>query len=394
MTNQRTLLLGLFVLVALGTLAYFTLFLTDFNLFKKQSELRVRFSQTNGLREGDSVLVAGMRWGKIKKLEFDPTAPNNRRITVLATLKEEIYLRRGFKIKIEDATLLGGKNLSIDPGPADGDLVPKEEELFGEVGLNPLASLGDLVAESQRGVANILEDLSSITQSVREGRGPLGKIVTDEKLATDLAETMQGAAKTLANLERITRDLAEGRGTAGQLLTNRELYDELLGSTKKLQQTLDATVGLVGDFRNGKGALARLFTDEKMAEDLAATVAGVREVVGRIERGEGTVGMLTRDDAIGRNLGTVAEKLANGEGALGALLTKSDVYENIRQTSENLAVVTGAVRDGQGSIGRLVMDDEVYQQVKSALLIVQRALEEYREAAPVTAFTTVFFGAF
>ena len=59
-----------------------------------------------------------------------------------------------------------------------------------------------------------------------------------------------------------------------------------------------------------------------------------------------------------------------------------------------MAVITGAVRDGQGSIGRLVMDDEVYQQVKSALLIVQRALEEYREAAPVTAFTTVFFGAF
>jgi hypothetical protein len=40
------------------------------------------------------------------------------------------------------------------------------------------------------------------------------------------------------------------------------------------------------------------------------------------------------------------------------------------------------------------MSDDIYQQIKAALLIVQRALEEYREAAPVTTFTSVFFGAF
>jgi phospholipid/cholesterol/gamma-HCH transport system substrate-binding protein len=394
MPNQRTFLVGLFVLIALGVLGYFTLFLTDFDLFKKKAELRVKFSQTNGLREGDSVLVAGMRWGKVKSLEFDPSAPNERRITVVATLKEKVFLRRGFVIRIEDATLLGGKNLSIDPGPAGAEVVPEDEMLFGEVAANPLASLGDLVAESQRGVAKILEDLSSITHGVREGRGPLGRMVTDEKLAQDLAETMQGAAKALANLEKITGDLAEGRGTAGQLLTNRELYDELLGTTRKLQRTLDETVGLVGDFRNGKGALPRLFTDEKMAVDLAAAIADMRSFVGRIERGEGTIGMLVHDDAIARDVATVTDKLARGEGSLGAMLTKTEVYDNVREASENLAAVTGAVRDGQGSLGRLVMDDEVYQQIKTALLIVQRALEEYREAAPVTTFTSVFFGAF
>jgi hypothetical protein len=70
------------------------------------------------------------------------------------------------------------------------------------------------------------------------------------------------------------------------------------------------------------------------------------------------------------------------------------VYENNRDTTENLAVLTGAIRNGQGSIGRLIMSDDIYQQIKAALLIVQRALEEYREAAPVTTFTSVFFGAF
>jgi phospholipid/cholesterol/gamma-HCH transport system substrate-binding protein len=395
MTMQRTSLLGLFFLVALGVLAYFTLFMTDFTLFGKQSELVVRFSETNGLRQGDSVLVAGMRWGKIKSLAYDPSERNDRRITVVASLTEDLVLREGFTIRIEDATLLGGKNLSIDPGPADGAWVNKKETmLFGEVGRNPLAALGELIGESQKGVTRIIEDLSAITTGVREGKGTRGRIISDPKLADDLSEAMDRAARSLANLERITGDLAAGRGTAGELLTNRELYDELLTTTTKLSQMLDQTTAMVGDFRAGNGLLPRLFQDELMATQFASTVAKIDAIVGRVDSGQGTVGILVNDDTIARNVATITDKIARGEGTLGALLTKPDVYENIRDTTENLAVLTGAIRSGQGSIGRLIMSDDIYQQIKAALLIVQRALEEYREAAPVTTFTSVFFGAF
>lgn len=395
MSIQRATLLGLFFLATLGVLGYYTLFKSDFTLFGKQTELTVKFSETNGLRQGDSVLVAGMRWGKVKSLEYDPGATNDRRITVVANLNEELVLREGFTIKIEDATLLGGKNLAIDPGPADGKWVdPEETMLFGEVGRNPLAALGDLVAESQRGITKIIEDLSTITTGIREGKGTIGKLVSDPVLAEDLAETLRGAAKSLSNLERITADLAAGRGTAGQLLTNRELYDELLDTTTKLNGMLDQTTAMVGDFRQGQGLLPRLFQDETMAGQFAATVARIETIVARIEAGQGTVGMLVNDDAVAKNVATITDRIARGEGAVGALLTKTEVYDNILEASENLVVVTGAVRNGQGSIGQLVMNDDVYQQIKSALRVIQRTLEEYREAAPVTAFTAVFFGAF
>ena len=84
----------------------------------------------------------------------------------------------------------------------------------------------------------------------------------------------------------------------------------------------------------------------------------------------------------------------DGEGTIGKLLTKDDVYDNLKETTDDVRVVAAAVRNGQGSLGRLLMDDELYQQIKTALSIVQRALEEYREAAPITTFTSVFFGAF
>ena len=40
------------------------------------------------------------------------------------------------------------------------------------------------------------------------------------------------------------------------------------------------------------------------------------------------------------------------------------------------------------------MDDELYQELRRAMGTVTRTLEEFREAAPVTTFTNVLFGAF
>ena len=396
MNKSRIVLLGLFFLATLGILAYYTLFQSDFELFKKPNMMSIYFDHANGLRKGDSVVVDGVRWGKVKDLTYDSQATDpKRRIRVEAKLNEPIILRRGFRIRIEDSTLLGGKNLSIEPGPVDGAFVdPNVETLFGEVGKNPLASLGDLVADSQRGVQQIIEDLSAITGDVRGGKGPLGRMIGDASMADDLATTLKGAASALQSLDKVAKDLAAGRGTAGELLTDRELYDGLLSMVKKLNATLDQTAGLVGDFRQGKGALPMLFGDEKVAQDVAAIVANLNKVVARVERGEGTVGKLLGDESIAADVAGIVHKVNSGEGTLGALLTRSDVYDNLREITENTAVVTGAIRSGQGSLGRLIMDDEIYQQVKSALLIVQRALEEYREAAPVTTFTSVFFGAF
>ena len=68
-----------------------------------------------------TVLVAGMRWGRVKKLTFDPTvADKTKRVTVTAVLNDELQLRDGFTIEIRDSTLLGGHQLAIDPGPAEG----------------------------------------------------------------------------------------------------------------------------------------------------------------------------------------------------------------------------------------------------------------------------------
>jgi phospholipid/cholesterol/gamma-HCH transport system substrate-binding protein len=394
MSSRRSLLLGLFFLVTLCVLGYYTLFLTDFTLFKSHPELLVRFSKTNGLREGDAVLVAGMRWGRVKRMVYDPKAPMDRRISVTASLDDPLTLRDGFKIEVEDATLLGGHNLAIDPGPADAPSIPPDQALFGGVAPNPLDALGNLVRESQKGVTQFVDDISDLAHGMRAGKGVVGKLFTDERMAQDLSNAVASASQTLATVQAITSDLKAGKGSVGQLLVNAQLYDELRDAAHKLSSTLDEVNAVARDVRTGNGVVSRLLEDPSMGADLSQAVGDVQRILAKVDSGQGSAGHWINDDTMARNLDEVTTRLTKGEGSLGALLVKNEVYDNVRQITEDTATVTGAIRSGQGSFGRMIMDDELYRDVKVALRIVERALEEYREAAPITTFTSVFFSAF
>ena len=394
MTTSRSFLLGLFFLAALGVLGWATFSLTSFSLFKKQPELVVHFSRANGLREGDAVLVAGMRWGRINQLTLDPKAPLERRVTVVATLNDPIELRAGFSIAIEDATMLGGKNLTIDPGPAEGAPIGTGTQLLGTVAPNPINALGDMVKESKANVQSALEDIAALTRGVREGKGPLGRMFRDETLATDLSDLMGNTAKTVMNLERISADLAAGKGTAGRLLSDPSLYDELREATKRLSSLAENVNAVALQMQKGEGLAGKLFYDEAWAREFQETIQHVNQITRKIDSGDGSIARLVNDGTLVADAQKIITNIAEGKGSIGKLAMEDEVYDNLRETTDNLSVVTGTVRSGQGSLGRLIMDEELYVQVKAALAIVQRALEEYREAAPITTFTSIFFNAF
>ena len=135
-------------------------------------------------------------------------------------------------------------------------------------------------------------------------------------------------------------------------------------------------------------------SDPTVADDVALTLADVREVVARVEAAQGTLGLLISDDAIASDVRAITEAVATGRGSLGRLVQQPELYDNLNELAVNLQEISSTLRAGEGTVGRLVMDDEIYDELRKAMGIVTRTLEEFREAAPVTTFTSVLFGAF
>ena len=117
MNSTRHMLLGAFIAFALSVLGYYTLFLNEFDPFGESHEVTIHFPNANGLRAGDSVLVAGVRWGKVKSLEFVPSAIAERRIKIIAKLEAPLTIREGHTFEIRDATMLGGRLVDLTSAP-------------------------------------------------------------------------------------------------------------------------------------------------------------------------------------------------------------------------------------------------------------------------------------
>lgn len=395
MNTKSHFLLGLLCLGALALLGYFTIAKSDFTLFGDVQQLVVKFPEADGLREGDSVLIAGVRWGKVTTITYHPEERDlERRIEVVISLDEPVELREGHEILIEDATLLGGKNLTIDPGPAEGALVAADTIFQGHVQLNVIEAAGDLIIQNSEGVTEAVDGIRDLVRGVKAGEGAFGKLFMDADLAVDVERGVKGFAETTENLATVSERLEKGEGTFGKLFASDELYVALKDVATDFQAFLDEANGAVKDLRDGKGTLGAIMTDEEMKEDFRVAVRDLREIIERANNGQGTLGKILVEEKIGQDIETLFDKLAKGEGTLGRLISEDAIYDDIEQITTDLADIVATVREGRGTVGKLVMEEQLYYEILKAIGLLTRSLEEYREAAPISTVTSVIFGAF
>jgi len=395
MNSSNHFLLGLLFIVALGILGYFTIAKSDFTLFGEVQQIVVQFPEADGLRDGDAVLVAGVRWGKVTSIRYDPgQADLSRRIEVLISLDEEVEIREGHEILIEDATLLGGKLLSIDPGPAGGAVVPMDTIFQGGVQSNVIEAAGELIAENKEGVTEAIAGIRDLVRGVQAGEGTVGKLFSDDEFAGEVDRAVRGFAETGENLAVVSERLQNGEGTLGRLFASDEMYELLQKVGTDLETLLAEANAAIADLRAGKGTIGALMTDEEMSADVKAGLRNLREIIERANRGEGTLGKILVDDKIATDIETVMDRLARGEGTLGRLFAEDEIYDDLQRITSDLADVVATVREGRGTIGKLVMEEQLYYEILKAVALLTRSLEEYREAAPIASMTSVIFSAF
>jgi phospholipid/cholesterol/gamma-HCH transport system substrate-binding protein len=363
--NQRQLLLGIFFIVALSILAFYTLFLTDIHVFSRPILMTVYFSDANGLREGDPVQFLGARVGRVRELSADGTAETRKRIRTVLSLDRELELLEDAKISIRESSLLGGRHVFIDPGTFGGPRLEPAPDgaYYGEVEKNPIASLGDLgtiLNENRASIAAFIENLEAISTDIRNAKGLVGKLIADESLATD-------ARAIVANVSDASARMKNGEGVLGALIYDTSMKDSLAKTFQRLER-------IGADLESQKGLLGALVYDAGLRDRVTQGIDAFANVGTKLDRGEGTMGRLLSDESLAKEL--------------------DQVVANLKSASEDAKAITAQVRNGQGTLGKLLADDGLYAQAERAVALLSRSLEDYREAAPITSFTSVLFAAF
>ncbi len=174
-----------------------------------------------------------------------------------------------------------------------------------------------------------------------------------------------------------------------------DVIEELSEAVNGLQEMINAV-------SEGKGTLGKLLNDDTIYNDMVAITEDVKSIVRQVEAGEGTVGKLLKDDsvydnadALMANLREISERLEAGEGTLGKLMSEDDaVYEDLGASLASVRSIAESINAGEGTLGKLVRDAKLYDETTLLVEDVRAAVDDLREASPITSFGSVIFGAF
>jgi phospholipid/cholesterol/gamma-HCH transport system substrate-binding protein len=291
--NQRSwsqLKVGLVIVLAvLGILVAILNLNEGMGVFTLRSLFSALLNDSQGLKVGAPVRMSGVDVGNVKRIEIDP---DKGKVEVLFTVKNEIraLLHTDAAVIVRPMGLLGDKYLEIVPGNLRLPPLPDGAVLAGR-GETDITGVADTATATLMNVNQTLKDIQGILAGFKEGKGTLGKLVTDPELYDRTAQLIRKAEGVSEQTGNLLSKIERGEGTLGKLMTDRAFYDRATAAVDELQK-------LGALLNRPDGSLGKLARDPALYQRLEGITAKGEALVGKIEHGEGTIGKLVNQDQL------------------------------------------------------------------------------------------------
>lgn len=283
---------------------------------EKVYTLYVDFDSPGWLSSGAMVKVSGVEAGKVKSItfmggEYDPVAKHRVYVRLELGIKERFKksIHEDARFYVASQGVLGEQYVEVAPGTyekpylEDGSVVmgvtPPKLEIALAKGFVILDVMYDILTEHRESIDKLIVSMGGIMETadttLKDRKEDIGAIITNLKDTTEETKLLvQGARKNyvespkvgriIASIESITRKVDKDIGP-------------IMKSTKKTVKGTGDIFDKIGDedINEIKVALKHLSHTAIKADDI---MGKVRKIVNRVERGEGSVGALLKDEEL------------------------------------------------------------------------------------------------
>jgi phospholipid/cholesterol/gamma-HCH transport system substrate-binding protein len=269
--RRREVWVGLFVLAGLAGILLVLSTMTDAAMFRGRYIVSTIVPDAGGIRKGDPVQMRGVNIGRI--LGFRITTDE---VEVRLEIEGEYPVQKDSVVELKSSGLLGGLVADVIPGQS-----------------SEMARWGDLL----------------------EGRSGVGLFDKMDTLAGE-ADDVAARVKALLSEETVT----DVQGTVSEA---RELLQRLSGTVSEQRGELKA---LTASLRRSAEGLEKVTT----GDDLERTLQQVDAVTKRADD------VLAGLDRSSQSLESILGRVDRGEGSLGKLTTDTQLYDNVASAAANL----------------------------------------------------------
>ena len=279
---------------AIFAIAGFALFFVGFN-YLKSNDVFVRdnifyavYDNAEGLVPGTPVTIQGFQVGTIDEVSL---LSDNQRIVVRFRVETKYEFSKNSSAKIYEAGLLGGKSLAVDPSFDGADRAISGDTLQGLIAPGLSELVNDKLTPLQEKIESMITHADSVLITVNN------VFNTDAQL--EIQTSIANLNTTISNFRSIS-----------------ETIDNSLAEDGALNQTIDNLAKLTDDL----SVVSTTLKDANLGvtfDDLDSAVSNLSQILDRIER---------------------------GEGSLGRLVTKDDLYQSLEQTNKQIQLLLEDMR--------------------------------------------------
>ncbi len=283
---------GILVTTALAALLWGLSYLKGKDFFTSNKTYYALFDNVDGLVKSNPVVMNGFRIGMIEKIEFTPD--HSGKLLVKMLVSKNTFISKDAVAVIFSSDILGQKAMRIDLGidksvANDGDTLMAElqssltEKLGKQVG--PLKDKTEALIVSIDTVVNMLHDLFD-PQTKGNLRGAVLHLNHAMTSIDDLVSSDKGKLNVmLGNLESITTNIKNNNKQISNILTNlSQVSDSLVranfaSAINNADKVLAQANEVFTKINKGEGSLGLLVNDKKLYDNLDSTAKNMDELM-------------------------------------------------------------------------------------------------------------------
>jgi len=280
---------GALTIIALAILFIGYSFLRGNDIFSRDHIFYTVYDNVDGLTVSKPVMVNGYQIGRVSQMDL----LENGKIQVAFKINSDYPIPSNTIARIVSADLLGSKAIVFDLGNSktmakNGGILQSDVQ----------ANLLEKVEPLQLKIENLVVKLDSVLTGVNSA--------LNDEFQKNFRNSLRSISLSLSNMEKITSDV-----------------EELMGSERlRLAKIMQNVESISNNLRNNNARINSILTNfDRLSNDLAGmeikstidnankAMLDVQSITDKIQRGEGSLGMLVNDDRLYTNLSSASEEL-------------------------------------------------------------------------------------
>ncbi len=295
MKISREIKLGILTVLSVFLFIWGLNYLKGKDIFSRQIIFYAIYDDVTSLIESNPVLLSGVTIGQVNRISFIPDGSG--RILVENIVSADVPIPDNSVAMLTGVSLTGSREIVIQLGDSptlisDGDTLAS--------GLQ--SSLQDEVSQMVTPIKEKAEELFGQIDSVMV----VFQAIFNEQTRVNITQSFQSIQNTLENLEKTTVRMDQTIDRESTRIST------ILGNAESISQNLKDNNETINTILNNFSSISDSLAAANLTQTLLQaehSVSSLNNILEKIEKGEGTMGMLVNDEELYNNMEASSKQL-------------------------------------------------------------------------------------